>query len=51
MWARRYLVLVAALAMLLAVVAVPAAAGSAGSFVTKINSSRAAAGLAPVESY
>lgn len=48
---RRYLVLIATMAMLLAVFAVPAAAGSAGSFVSKINSSRAAAGLTPVESY
>ena len=51
MQARRYLVLIATVAMLVAVVAMPAAASSAGSFVSKINSSRAAAGLAPVESY
>ena len=50
MQARRYLVLIATVAMLVAVVAMPAAASSAGSFVSKINSSRAAAGLAPVES-
>jgi uncharacterized protein YkwD len=51
MRARRYLVLVATVTMLIAVLAVPAGASSAGSFVSKINSSRAAAGLAPVESY
>ena len=51
MRARRYLVLIALVTILVAVLAVPASADSAGSFVSKINSSRAAAGLAPVESY
>lgn len=49
--ARRSIVLIALVAMLVATFAVPAVAGSEGSFIAKINSSRAANGLAPLESY
>ena len=48
---RRYLILVAAASVFIALFAVPAVAGSAGQFVSKINASRSAAGLPPVESY
>lgn len=49
--ARTTLVLAAITAVFVAAFAVPAMAGPAGQFVSKINSSRAAAGLPPVESY
>lgn len=49
--ARRTLVLAAITAVFVSAFAVPAVAASAGQFISKINSSRAAAGLAPLESY
>lgn len=49
--ARRTLVLLAITATLVAAFAVPAVASSAGQFVSKINASRSAAGLPPVEVY
>jgi|GEM_PF-1950056 len=48
---RRIIILVALTAMLVAVLAVPASAGPAGQFISKINASRAANGLAPLEGY
>jgi uncharacterized protein YkwD len=45
------LVLAAITAVFVSAFAVPAMAASAGQFISKINSSRAAAGLAPLESY
>ena len=48
---KRTLVLVAIIAVFVTAFAVPAFAGPAGQFVGKINASRAAAGLSPVESY
>jgi hypothetical protein len=48
---RRYLILAAAASVFVALFAVPAMAGSAGQFISKINSSRSAAGLPPVEGY
>ncbi len=49
--ARRSIILIALIAMLTAAFAVPAVAGSEGSFIAKINASRSANGLAPLESY
>ena len=48
---RRYLILIAAASVFVALFAVPAAAGPAGQFISKINSSRSAAGLPPVQGY
>lgn len=48
---RRLLVLVAAVTVAITGFAVPAHAGPEGTLVARINASRAAAGLAPVESY
>ncbi len=48
---RRTLVLVAITSVFVAAFTVPALAGPAGDFVAKINASRSAAGLSPVESY
>lgn len=48
---RRLIVLVALTAMLVAAFAVPAVAGPAGEFISKINASRSANGLPPVEGY
>jgi hypothetical protein len=48
---RRYLILLAAASVFIALFAVPAMAGSAGQFISKINSSRSAAGLPPVQGY
>jgi hypothetical protein len=48
---RRYLILLAAASVFIALFAVPAMAGPAGQFVSKINSSRSAAGLPPVQGY
>ena len=48
---RRYLILLAAASVFIALFAVPAMAGPAGQFISKINSSRSAAGLAPVQGY
>jgi uncharacterized protein YkwD len=48
---RRLIVLVALSAMMLAAFAVPAVAGSAGQFISKINASRSANGLPPLEGY
>lgn len=47
----RILIVAAVSALFVAMLAMPAMAGPAGQFISKINSSRAAAGLAPVESY
>ena len=48
---RRYLILLAAASVFIALFAVPAMAGPAGQFISKINSSRSAAGLPPVQGY
>jgi hypothetical protein len=48
---RRYLILLAAASVFIALFAVPAMAGSADQFISKINSSRSAAGLPPVQGY
>lgn len=48
---RRLLILASAAAVFVALFAVPAVAGSAGQFISKINASRSSAGLPPVESY
>lgn len=48
---RRLIVLVALSAMLVAAFAVPAVASSAGQFISKINASRSANGLPPLEGY
>jgi len=47
----RYLVLVMAVTVMVAGMAIPALAGPEGTLVSKINSSRAASGLAPLETY
>lgn len=47
----RILILVAAISVLMAVLAVPAMASPAGTFFSRINNSRANAGLPPVERY
>jgi hypothetical protein len=47
----RYLVLVMAVTVMVAGMAIPALAGPEGTLVSKINSSRAANGLAPLETY
>ncbi len=47
----RILILVAAISVLFAVLAVPAMASPAGTFFSRINNSRANAGLPPVERY
>jgi hypothetical protein len=47
----RLLTVLAATSMLVATLAVPALAGPEGTFLSRINSSRAAAGLPPVERY
>ncbi|MEZ5176516.1 MAG: CAP domain-containing protein [Acidimicrobiia bacterium] len=49
--ARRSVVLATVTAMFVAIMAIPAVAGSAGQFLSKINASRSAAGLAPLEGY
>jgi Cysteine-rich secretory protein family len=49
--ARRTLVLAAITAVFVSAFAIPAMAAPAGQFISKINSSRAAAGLGPLESY
>lgn len=49
--ARRGIILIATIAMLSTVFVIPAFASSAGSVISKINSARAANGLAPLESY
>ncbi len=48
---RRYLILLAAASVFIALFAVPAMAGPAGQFISKINSSRSAAGLPPLQGY
>lgn len=48
---RRVIILTLAITMLVAVLAVPAQAGHAGTMLSKINSARASAGLAPLETY
>lgn len=47
----RYLVVVLAVAVMVVGMAIPALAGPEGTLVSKINSSRAANGLAPLETY
>ena len=47
----RYLIAVMAIAVMVAGMAIPALAGPEGTLVSKINSSRSAAGLAPLETY
>ena len=47
----RLLTVLAATSVLVATLAVPALAGPEGTFLSRINSSRAAAGLPPVERY
>jgi hypothetical protein len=49
--ARRTLVLAAITAVFVSAFAIPAIAAPAGQFISKINSSRASAGLGPLESY
>ena len=48
---RRILILLAVASVFVALLAVPAMAGPAGQFISKINSSRSAAGLPPLEAY